>query len=465
MTSTFYTGDPSFVDNGGVHTNSGVNNKAAYLIAEPGAKSFNGQTITGLGLLKTARIYYDVQTQFLTSGSDYADLASALGQACDDLVGVGLPNGAGAITTTECGEVRQAVAATEMTVDPPNAPAPHAPAAVCPAGQVRTDLFFDDMEDPGAGNWALGGVWQFLDANDYAHSGVGSLWGNDVSLVSNTTAAMTQSVRIPANATSAYLRFDHAYDFEFDGGGAYDGGVLELSTGGGFADIGALLTDVGYSGTITTISNNPIEGRQAFVRRSNGYRASRATLTSLKGQDVRFQFRIGTDGTGAGTGWLIDDVHVYSCAPPPTPPTPTDSDGDGVPDASDGCRSTPAATPDGCPVSTGPPFGEPTTPPPSGGGSTAALATAKVRSCTGTGRGKRARVRCTLSGSRAVRRATVTVKRNGRTVAKKTLRPAAGGVLSFKPKGTLRKGTYKVTIVIRDAAGARRTLRKSFKIR
>ena len=61
MHSVYYTADAQLQDNGGVHTNSGVNNKAAYLIAIGG--NFNGKTITGLGNTKAAKIYYEVQTR------------------------------------------------------------------------------------------------------------------------------------------------------------------------------------------------------------------------------------------------------------------------------------------------------------------------------------------------------------------------------------------------------------------
>ena len=74
-------------------------------------------------------------------------------------------------------------------------------------------------------------------------------------------------------------------------------------------------------------------------------------------------------------------------------------------------------------------------------------------------------MRCVLRDFGAVARATVTAKRNGRTVARKTLKPSAVGVLSVKAKRPLRKGLYKVTIVLRDAAGTKRTLRKRFRVR
>ena len=69
----FYTGP---YDNGGVHINSGVNNKAAYLMAEGGA--FNGRYISSIGLNKTVAVYYEAQAHLLTSGANYSDLYYAL---------------------------------------------------------------------------------------------------------------------------------------------------------------------------------------------------------------------------------------------------------------------------------------------------------------------------------------------------------------------------------------------------
>ena len=94
-------------DNGGVHINSGVNNKAAYLMVAGG--TFNGRTITGIGLDKTAAIYYEVQTNLLTSGANYNDLYYALDQACQNLIG-----GVDGITQNDCDQVKAAAEAVEM---------------------------------------------------------------------------------------------------------------------------------------------------------------------------------------------------------------------------------------------------------------------------------------------------------------------------------------------------------------
>jgi Zn-dependent metalloprotease len=108
MLSRYYS--LSTFDNGGVHHNSGVNNKAAFLMTDGG--TFNGKTVTGLGVTKVAKIYYEVQTNLLTSASDYGDLYGALQQACTNLTGTS------DITATDCEEVKDAVDATEMNLTP-----------------------------------------------------------------------------------------------------------------------------------------------------------------------------------------------------------------------------------------------------------------------------------------------------------------------------------------------------------
>jgi bacillolysin len=64
-------------DNGGVHINSGIPNKAAYL------------TITSIGKTKAEKIYYRALTVYLTSTSDFSDARAALLQSAADLYGYG----------------------------------------------------------------------------------------------------------------------------------------------------------------------------------------------------------------------------------------------------------------------------------------------------------------------------------------------------------------------------------------
>jgi len=70
-------------DYGGVHTNSGVNNKLCFLLTD--GDTFNGQTIAGEGVAAVADLYYEVNANILTSGADYTDLYHALRQAAINL--------------------------------------------------------------------------------------------------------------------------------------------------------------------------------------------------------------------------------------------------------------------------------------------------------------------------------------------------------------------------------------------
>ncbi|MEE6450209.1 M4 family metallopeptidase [Gottfriedia acidiceleris] len=71
-----YLGD---LDNGGVHINSGINNKAAYLIAKGGTN--NGYTIKGLGNATLQQILYKALTLYLTPSSNFKEMREAMIQS------------------------------------------------------------------------------------------------------------------------------------------------------------------------------------------------------------------------------------------------------------------------------------------------------------------------------------------------------------------------------------------------
>ncbi|WP_411342461.1 M4 family metallopeptidase [Paenibacillus sp. WLX1005] len=72
-------------DNGGVHTNSGITNKAYYLLVQGG--TFDGVKVTGIGRSQAIQIVYRALTLYLTSTSNFASYRSALVQASTDLYG------------------------------------------------------------------------------------------------------------------------------------------------------------------------------------------------------------------------------------------------------------------------------------------------------------------------------------------------------------------------------------------
>lgn len=68
---TFANYNPTTGDNGGVHTNSGINNKAAYLITDGG--THYGRKVTGIGQADAQRLFYSVHTNCLWSSSQLID--------------------------------------------------------------------------------------------------------------------------------------------------------------------------------------------------------------------------------------------------------------------------------------------------------------------------------------------------------------------------------------------------------
>lgn len=62
-------------DDGGVHINNGIPNKAAFLLTDGG--THNGITVTGIGREKAMRLFYYVLTGRLSSGSQFIDARNA----------------------------------------------------------------------------------------------------------------------------------------------------------------------------------------------------------------------------------------------------------------------------------------------------------------------------------------------------------------------------------------------------
>ncbi|HET7661152.1 MAG TPA: M4 family metallopeptidase, partial [Oryzihumus sp.] len=356
-------------DSGGVHTNSGVGNKAAYLITEgtrlePGG-AFDGQSFTGMTdndghaltgladgsgetadrtqvLQKVATLYYTLE-QLMPSWSTYADLDHLLPQACASL-NTGSPVGPLGLVfhDADCAAVSHAVAATQMDQDPTSAAArPRPMAPQCTNGGTQTMLWSDDFESPtaSAARWVVSP--KPSDANGdgfpetawftnppsyglYPHSGRHNLWGDDPDTPQLLTAELNTTITAHPQT---YLWFAHAYDFDSaynDGTGRsefYDGGQVQYSTyspttrtWSTWHDAGSMLVNNGYTGTLASGSGNLHAGQHAFVGTSGGYTASRLDLTPLAGKQVRLAFVVASDSDYGGYGWFVDDVKVFSCS-------------------------------------------------------------------------------------------------------------------------------------------------------
>ncbi|HEV2905336.1 MAG TPA: M4 family metallopeptidase, partial [Pyrinomonadaceae bacterium] len=250
-------------DGGGVHTNSGVPNHAYAMLVD--GKTFNGQTVVGIGFNRALAIYYRAMTVYQTETSDFAVHAQALKDSCEDLIGVPLKNlstsSASGTTATEtiqlthCEQVDKAMLAVEMS-NPPPCPLiiildPDEPEACAGA----TDIFVEDWET-GMDGWTKTSTgvtadWTMDDGiapgGDQARlrnfnltasipggGGAGSaIFGPNPKLGADGggtcqpggdysgqfTIENTSAITIPANAGQLELRFDHyvATEAGFDG--------------------------------------------------------------------------------------------------------------------------------------------------------------------------------------------------------------------------------------------------------
>jgi subtilisin-like proprotein convertase family protein len=102
--------------------------------------------------------------------------------------------------------------------------------------------------------------------------------------------------------------FRHFYQTDFE----FDGGVLEISIGGGgFQDIitaGGTFVTGGYD---TPLLGSALGGRRAWTGQQSGYITTEINLpANTANQSVRFRWRMATDPMEAGDGWRIDNVQV-----------------------------------------------------------------------------------------------------------------------------------------------------------
>lgn len=360
--SNFYCG----ADNSTwIHRNGAVIAHAFALLAAGG--TYNGFTITGIGVQKAARIFFDTMRR-LVDTSDFEDAYLEFKAAADALVTSGV------ITSGDRGQLAKVLDAVELNVTPCATQLRY-----CPTGQTPVALYSDDFENTSSGNWTNSvttGVNHWSDSgNDGAGvgtppiyfaadpskgkdptgvldnigirpaGGVYALWGaterraSVAGRLGDSNVAMTNGVALPA-ASNARMQYEGRFAFESASEYAApegpvtnygaDGGVLEYSVNNGaWQDAGPLITGgQGYNGTIQVDQSNPLGGRTGFVGSSTNaaYASTQLDLSSssLAGQSIKFRFRVGTDNFDDNMGWQIDDVSIYTCTNSALIVSPTD---------------------------------------------------------------------------------------------------------------------------------------------
>src|SRR6478735_3684126 len=150
-------------------------------------------------------------------------------------------------------------------------------------------------------------------------------WVNDPAVVSDKRL---DSPPMAITSNIAQVTFRNNYNLEANPPSFFDGGVLEISIGGGaFTDIiaaGGSFVTGGYTGTIAATFSNPLAGRPAWSGNSAGFITTTVTLpAAAAGQNVVLRWRMGSDTSTGVDGWRIDSVVVSQPGTCPASPTPT----------------------------------------------------------------------------------------------------------------------------------------------
>jgi Subtilase family len=184
---------------------------------------------------------------------------------------------------------------------------------------------FSDTVESGESKWTHGSgikkkklrsdTWTI--SSKRVHGGTGSWFTPDPGDKVTDAHLDTIPIQLPSDIRNLQLVFFHTFEFErFD----YDGGVIEISSGGDFEDLGSKIVKGRYNGTIRNFTGNPLAARPGWVEgRMGTFQPVIVDLSSYAGKTVTIRFRIGTDETGKALGWYIDDVSLrgdrVTCTP------------------------------------------------------------------------------------------------------------------------------------------------------
>ncbi len=334
----------STADQGGVHSNSGVPNHFFALLADGG--SYNGQTITGIGLLKAAHIVYRAQHVYHTPISDFGDHADAVEASCADLIGAPLNEFTGGpssevIGATDCEQVAKAALAVELRT-PPDCGFEKILATgqevLC--GGRPPVMLLDENFESGAAGWTTGyyGVYGEYDGLEWTlapgplsgHPGLFAFAENDPDRGDCSPGSDDQSgviwldspiVTVPAGGHVPLAVFDHnvATEAGWDGGNVW----INVNSGGWVLLGDDAFQFNGYNGTLIASGSgntNPMAGERAFTGSDEGSNDSEWGQSVLNlsnyakaGDTVQLSFEFGNDGCGGRIGWAVDNVKIYSC--------------------------------------------------------------------------------------------------------------------------------------------------------
>ncbi|QDP84580.1 T9SS type A sorting domain-containing protein [Chryseobacterium sp. SNU WT5] len=339
-------------DSGGVHKNSGVPNHLYALLVDGG--TYNGYTISGVGFVKAAHLWWRAQNNYLTPTSNFAIFADALEAAANDLLDVNLKD----LSTTSspsglsgqswvAGDIqnlKNAILSVQLRSSPNTQcnykPLLKATPALC-ATAISGALFTETWEN-GLGNWTVNNIptnpsswenrdWVIKSNLPKGRAGKG-IFGTDPANGNCTTSMQNGILRLqsplitfPAITVGTYeMAFNHFVATE----AKWDGGNIKYSLNGGAWTLlpKSAFTQNGYNTSLDGTSNNdnPLKGQAAFTGTDGGsldgsWGQSVIDLSKIgviSNSNIKFRFEMGTDGCNGNDGWYLDEIYVYNCSQP-----------------------------------------------------------------------------------------------------------------------------------------------------
>jgi bacillolysin len=335
-------------DSGGVHINSGVDNRAFSLLVDGG--THNGVSVGAIGMTKAAHIWYRAKVAYQFPATTFADHADALEESCSDLIGKNLKslttgtNSGQKIQSQDCRQVKRAMQAVEMRLTPVQCGArppllAQDPPAVCPpSNRSPRNVFSDNFEKPAQSKklWTASNEgttpdftergWTIIrnapERNGRVYFGPHSVHGTCAAGGDEKAVLHLDSKAFevpPGNAPR--LSFDHWVSTE----PGWDGSNVKISVNGGpfqLVPASAFLYNA-YNASLFTAgqgNTNPMAGEQAFTAADAGdtnstWGKSIIDLSGIAagGDIVRLRFDTGEDGCTGWVGWYIDNVKVQQC--------------------------------------------------------------------------------------------------------------------------------------------------------
>lgn len=345
--SYYYCGT---ADSGGVHTNSGPTNHLYALLVDGG--TYNGYTITGIGFVKAAHLWWRAQKNYLTATSDFTNFADALEASANDLIGINLqglsttatPAGLSGQTfvAADLQNIKNGILAMQLRSSPATQcnyqPILKAGPDLCSIA-TSNPLFKEDWEN-GLGNWTVSNIptkpstweernWSVITNLPKGRTGK-AIFGTDPingdcasNLQNGILRLESPTITIPSFTAGKYeMAFNHYVATE----ATWDGGNIKYSLNGGAWTLLPVtaFTQNGYNSSLdgTSQNNNPLKGQRAFTGTDGGSLSGSwgqsvidlSKINVVAGSNIKFRFEMGTDGCNGIDGWYLDEIYVYNCA-------------------------------------------------------------------------------------------------------------------------------------------------------